>query len=176
MLKTNHVTADPGGQIPLSAWILEANALCCGGKCLASALWGEMPLVVRVDVFGCGRRRMTFIPGSGRSRKYNLCRKKENPTGLYFWCDHRVEKFKTLHVTAGLGEQLSGSRCLFNWGSWRAIAWMWPWSKKLENPSCHGGSWWANALECVNFGGNVLFRTCVCIFVVFFFAVSELLI
>jgi len=53
-----------------------ANTFEClnlAGKCLA--LWRQMPLVVGAnafeclgDVFGCGRQRMTFMPGSGRSR------------------------------------------------------------------------------------------------------------
>ena len=32
----------------------------------------------------CGRRRMTFMSGLGRSRNYSLCGKKKKPTGLYF--------------------------------------------------------------------------------------------
>jgi len=49
-LKTLYVTAGLGGQMPLSAWILEANALRGGGKCLW--LWVQMPLSAWVDVFG----------------------------------------------------------------------------------------------------------------------------
>jgi len=32
----------------------------------------------------CGRRRMTFMSGSGRSRNYSLYGEKKKPTGLYF--------------------------------------------------------------------------------------------
>jgi len=58
------------------------------------------PAGVVVEVFGirilhlanlqCGRRRMTFMPGSGRCRNYSLCREMEKPTGTYFWCNHGV--------------------------------------------------------------------------------------
>ena len=85
------------------------------------------PAGVVVEVFGirilhlanlqCGRRLMTFMSGSGRSRKYVLCEKKGNPTGLYL--------------------------CVIM-------------EQKVENPPCHGGSWRANAFECVNFGGKCL--------------------
>jgi len=53
----------------------------------------ESPAGVVVEVLGirilhlanlhCGRRRMTFMSGSGRSRNYSLCGKKEKPTDLY---------------------------------------------------------------------------------------------
>jgi len=49
-VKTLHVTAGLGGQMPLSAWIVEANALHCGGRRLW--LWGQMPMSAWVDVFG----------------------------------------------------------------------------------------------------------------------------
>jgi len=70
---------------------------------------------------------------------------------------------ENLHVTAELGGQLPGSSCLFNEGSWRNCldATM---EYQVEKPPCHGGSWQANAFECVNFGGNALLRTCVCVF------------
>jgi len=54
----------------------------------------ESPTGVVVQVIGirilhlanlqCGRRRMTFMAGSGRSRNYILCGEKGKPTGLYF--------------------------------------------------------------------------------------------
>jgi len=61
----------------------------------------ESPAGAVVEVLGirilhlanlqCGRRRMTFMSGLGRSRTYSLCGKKKKPTGLYFWCDHGVK-------------------------------------------------------------------------------------
>ena len=36
-----------------------------------------------------------------------------------------------IHVTAYLGGQLPGSRCLFNGWSWLATVWVCPWSKNL---------------------------------------------
>ena len=47
-MKTLHVTAGLGGQLRSSAWILETNALRCGGKYLW--VWGQMPLSAWVDV------------------------------------------------------------------------------------------------------------------------------
>jgi len=47
--------------------------------------WGSRNLHAPLHNLQCGRRRMTFMQGSGRSRNYRLCRgKKKNPTGLLF--------------------------------------------------------------------------------------------
>ena len=69
----------------------------------------------------CGRWRMTFMLGSGRSqnRQCSLCGKKETPLDSIL-----SQKLKNLHVTADRVRQWPGSRCLFNGWSWPATVWV----------------------------------------------------
>ena len=41
--------------------------------------------LVHIANLQCGRRCMTFTSGSGRSRKYIVCGKRENPLDSIFW-------------------------------------------------------------------------------------------
>jgi len=76
----------------------------------------ESPAGMVVEVLGirilhlanlqCGRRRMTFMSGSGRSRNYSLCGEKKKPTGLYFLVWSWSKKLESLHVIAGLDRQM----------------------------------------------------------------------
>ena len=75
----------------------------------------ESPVVVIIEVLGirilllanlqCGRRRMTWIAGFGRSRNYILCGEKDNPLdSIFVWSWSK--KLKNFNVTAGLGGQI----------------------------------------------------------------------
>ena len=76
-LKILHVTAGLGGQMPMSARILEANALRCRGKCLW--LWGQMPLNAWADVsLGVGGDVWHSCQGQGEVGTIICARKKTN--------------------------------------------------------------------------------------------------